>query len=478
MNVLLTGSTGYIGRRLKHSLLNSDEKINLRLLVTDIRQVDENTASKVEIIEGNTFNPDALKESLRGIDTAYYLIHSMRSKDGDFADLDRVSAQNFIDECARAGVKRVIYLGGLGEKNSISRHLASRQETGEILSSHPDKVETIWFRAAVIIGAGGASYEIIKNLVQKLPVMLAPSWVRTYTQPAAVDDVIKYLTLSLKIKFNGNTVIDIGGEKLTFLDMMKIASDFYTLKRFIIPVPFFSPKLSSYWLIFFTPVPFRLASALVAGLKVESVVTNQNAGKYFPEIKPLSYFESLERASAEEEDEIISHWSDGSSAWFHSGKKTEESGSATHTASYKKDISDLSRMKVWESVISIGGDRGWLSMNYLWQVRGIIDKFSGGPGINRGRRNSDDLRIGDSIDFWTVIDLIYGKRLLLAAQMNLPGKAWLEFVLNETELIISAHFIPRGLYGRFYWYILIPFHAVIFKGMLHRIIKDSLTNEG
>lgn len=478
MNVLLTGSTGYIGRRLKHSLLNSDKNINLRLLVTDIRQVDEDTAAKVEIIEGNTFNSDALKEALRGIDTAYYLIHSMRSKDGDFSDLDRVSAQNFIEECVRAGVKRVIYLGGLGEKNSISRHLASRQETGEILSSCPDKVETIWFRAAIIIGAGGASYEIVKNLVQKLPVMLAPSWVRTKTQPAALDDVIKYLTLALRTEFGGNTIIDIGGEKLTFLDMLKKAADFYSLKRFIIPIPFFSPKISSYWLILLTPVPFRLASALVAGLKVESVVTNQNAEKYFPGIRQLSYTESLARAAAEEEDEIISHWSDGSSAWFHSGKKTEESGSATHTASYKKDISDLSRMKVWESVISIGGGRGWLSMNYLWQVRGIIDKFSGGPGINRGRRNSEDLRIGDSIDFWTVIDLIYEKRLLLAAQLNLPGKAWLEFVLNETDLIIKAHFIPRGIYGRFYWYILFPFHVIIFKGMLRRIIKDSLINEG
>ena len=478
MNILLTGSTGYIGRRLKQSLLNSGEKINLRLLVTDIRQVDEETASNVEIVEGSTFNTDALKKALQGIDTAYYLIHSMRSKKGDFADLDRISAHNFIEECIRSGVKRVIYLGGLGEINSISKHLSSRQETGEILSMHPDKIETIWFRAAIIIGAGGSSYEIIKNLVQKLPIMLSPKWVRTHTQPAAVDDVITYLTRTLKTRFKGNTIIDIGGEELTFLDMMKKAADFYSLKRLIIPVPLFSPKISSYWLIFFTPVPFKLASALVAGLKVKSVVTNQNAAEYFPDIKPLSYTEALKRAADEEENEIISHWSDGSSAWFNSGKKTEESGSATHSAVYKRDISGLSRMKIWESVISIGGNRGWLSMNYLWQIRGIIDKFSGGPGINRGRRDSEDLRIGDSIDFWTVIDLIYEKRLLLAAQMNLPGKAWLEFVLNETDLIISAHFIPRGLYGRFYWYILFPFHVIIFKGMLRRIIKDSLKNEG
>jgi hypothetical protein len=307
--------------------------------------------------------------------------------------------------------------------------------------------------------------------------MLAPSWVRTNTQPAALDDVIQYLTMALKTEFKGSTTIDIGGERLTFLDMLKKAAEFYSLKRFIIPLPFFSPKISSYWLILLTPVPFRLASALVAGLKVESVVTNQNAGKYFPEIKPLSYIESLKRAASEEEAAIISHWSDGSSAWFNSGKKTDESVNATHTAYYKKDITGLSLMKVWESIISIGGNRGWLSMNYLWKIRGLIDKVSGGPGINRGRRNTDELRIGDSIDFWTVIDLIYEKRLLLAAQMKLPGQAWLEFVLNESDLIITAHFIPKGVYGRFYWYILFPFHVVIFKGMLRRIINDSLKTE-
>jgi uncharacterized protein YbjT (DUF2867 family) len=474
MNVLLTGSTGYIGRRLLHSLLSSGLDINLRLLVTDRRQLDKSIVPEVAIVEGNTFNAYALRDALKGIDTAYYLIHSMRSKKGDFVDLDRISATNFIEECVRAGVKRVIYLGGLGERDSLSRHIVSRQETGEILSSHPDKVETIWFRAAIIIGAGGASYEIIRNLVQKLPFMLAPLWVRTYTQPTAVDDVILYLSRSLKTQFKGSRIIDIGGEKLTFLDMLKKAAEFYTLKRIIVPVPFFSPKISSYWLIFFTPVPFRLASALVAGLKVESVVTNQNAAEYFPDIIPISYTESLRRAAAEEEDEIISHWSDGSSAWFHSGKKSEQSESATHTASYKTDITGLNRSRLWESVISIGGERGWLSMNFLWNIRGVIDKFSGGPGINRGRRKCDDLRIGDSIDFWTVIDLQHKKRLLLSAQMKIPGKAWLEFVLNTSNLIITAHFIPRGVYGRFYWYILFPFHVIIFKGMLRKIISYSL----
>ncbi|HPS85700.1 MAG TPA: SDR family oxidoreductase [Spirochaetota bacterium] len=473
MNILLTGATGYIGRRLLVRLLSSVDNINLRLLVTDKRQVDETAASRVEIVEGNTFNASALKNALKGIDTAYYLIHSMRTKKGDFVDLDRLSAENFIQECAVAGVKRIIYLGGLGEKNSLSRHIVSRQETGEILSSCPDKVEVIWFRAAIIIGAGGASYEIIKDLVQKLPVMLAPSWVRTLTQPTAIDDVITYLIRALKTDFRGSTVIDIGGEKLTFLDMLKQASKFYSLKRLIIPIPFFSPKISSYWLILLTPVPFKLASALVAGLKTESVIKNSNAEKFFPDIKPISYMESIRRAADEEVDEIVSHWSDGSSAWFHSGKKAEQSESATHTSSYHKNITGLNRKRLWESILSIGGERGWLSMNILWNIRGVIDKFSGGPGINRGRRFSDDLRIGDSIDFWTVVDLIHERRLLLSAQMKLPGKAWLEFIINNSNLRITAYFIPRGVYGRLYWYILLPFHGLIFKGMLRRIIEDS-----
>jgi len=476
MKVLLTGSTGYIGRRLKFRLLDlpHEENIDLRLFVTDRRQVDENTASMVEIVEGNTFNREALRKALDGIDTAYYLIHSMRSKKGDFVELDRLSARNFIEECARAGVKRVIYLGGLGEKNSVSRHLESRQETGEILSSYPGKVEAIWFRAAIIIGAGGASYEIIKNLVQKLPFMLAPSWVRTKTQPVAVDDVITYLGSALKTEFGGNTVIDIGGEVLTFLEMLKKSAFFYSLKRLVIPTPFFSPKISSYWLILFTPVPFKLASALVAGLKVESVIKNDNAKKFFPDIKPVSYTESLKRAADEEISEISSRWSDGSSAWFHSGRKTVQSQFATHISSYRKKINGINHGRLWNSILSVGGEKGWFSMNCLWNIRGVIDKFSGGPGINRGRRNSGDLRIGDSIDFWTVVDLLNEKRLLLSAQMKLPGKGWLEFLIDDSELVITAYFIPRGVYGRFYWYMFLPFHAIIFKSMLRRIFKTCV----
>lgn len=471
MNILITGSTGYIGRRLLKKFLDSNTKHRIKLLVSDPRELSPELYEKAEVIEGNTFNNAALAESLKSVHTAYYLIHSMRASKGDFSELDRISAQNFLDESIAAGVKRIIYLGGLGGKNSVSKHLASREETGEILSSRPDKIETIWFRAAVIIGAGGASYEIVRDLVDKLPVMIAPKWVKTATQPIAVDDVISYLTSALTIKTGGNAVIDIGAEKMTFLDMLKTAADIQNLKRYIIPIPLLSPKLSSYWLIFITPVPYRLASALVAGLKSESVIENSNAVKFFPAIKPLSYAAAMQRAVEEEENEIISRWSDGSGAWFNSGKKAGEITKATHCITYKSGLNGKDRERIWKAILSMGGTKGWLSMNILWKMRGHLDKFSGGPGMNRGRRSGTELRIGDSLDFWKVVDIVPEKRLLLFSQMKLPGKGWLEFCLNDF-LVITAHFIPIGIYGRLYWYLLYPFHEIIFRIMIRKIIKS------
>ena len=472
MKILVTGATGYIGRRLLLNLLNSGKSYKLRVLVSDKKQLSPDIAGKVEIVEGNTFNPGALSRSLHGIHTAYYLIHSMNSR-GDFEDLDRRSAELFINECIASGVKRVIYLGGLGEKESASKHLASRQETGVILSSHPGKIQTLWFRAAIIIGAGGASFEIIRNLIEKIPLMIAPRWVSTLTQPIAVDDVISYLSAAIKLSYRKNIVIDIGGERMSFLMMLKSASAVLGLKRLIIPVPVFSPRLSSYWLIFFTPVPYRLASALVAGLKSESIVKNNNAEILFPEIRPMNYEDSLRTAITEEEHEIISSWSDGSSAWFSTARKAGEMEKATHNITVKIDCDKTDTDRIWKTVTSIGGTRGWLSMNTLWKIRGYADKISGGPGINRGRRSPSNLRIGDSLDFWKVIDLIPGKRLLLFSQMKLPGKGWLEFRLSD-KLTITARFIPSGIYGRLYWWMLYPFHKLIFRLMLRKISEPGI----
>lgn len=297
MKVLLTGATGYIGRRLKERLF-SDKNVQLRLFVRNADKVRASTRSRVEVFEGNTFDKGSLRQALQRIDTAYYLIHSMGTK-GNFEELDRLSANNFLEACVAAKVKRIIYLGGLGRKETASRHLLSRLETGEILSSKPEDIQTIWFRAGIIIGSGSASFEIIRNLVQKLPLMITPRWVRTRTQPIAVGDVLNYLFLAKDIEPKENLVVDIGSEQMSFKDMLERAARVMGLRRRLIPVPVLSPKLSSYWLILFTPVSYRIAKALVEGLKSETIIQNDNAAKYFPGVSLLSYEKALEVALAE-----------------------------------------------------------------------------------------------------------------------------------------------------------------------------------
>jgi len=299
MNVLLTGATGYIGRRLKERLLE-DRNVRLRLFVRNADKVHSTTRSRMEVFEGSTFDKDSLSRALQGIDTAYYLIHSMAAK-GNFEELDRLSASNFLEACVAARVKRIIYLGGLGRKETASRHLLSRLETGEILSGRPGDIQTLWFRAGIIIGSGSASFEIIRSLVRKIPVMVTPRWVRTRTQPIAVSDVLAYLFMAKDIEAKENLIVDIGSEQMSFKDMLERAARVMGLRRLLIPVPVLSPRLSSYWLLLFTPVSFGIAKALVEGLKSETIIQNDNAAKYFPGISPLSYEKAVEAALAETE---------------------------------------------------------------------------------------------------------------------------------------------------------------------------------
>ena len=297
MKILLTGATGYIGRQLKEKLLE-EKDVSLRLYVRNAKKINDVDNPQIEVAQGDTFDREALKKAVHGIDTAYYLIHSMGEKD-DYKVLDRVSAENFRDACIEAGVKRIIYLGGLGMKETASEHLLSRLETGELLSNRPDKIQTIWFRAAVIIGAGSASFIILRNLVEKLPVMTTPRWVSTKTQPIAVGDVISYLAKAKDIKVEGNLVVDIGSEQMSFKDMLLKTAKVMGLKRIIIPVPVLTPRLSSYWLILFSPVQFPIASALIEGLKSETIIQNDNAKRYFHDIKPVTFEEAVKLALKE-----------------------------------------------------------------------------------------------------------------------------------------------------------------------------------
>ncbi|WP_163340500.1 SDR family oxidoreductase [Desulfopila sp. IMCC35008] len=471
--VLITGATGYIGRRLTQRLLESAH-VDIRLFVRNQNKLQASIRERVDIREGSTFDITSLKMALHGVDTAFYLIHSMGTT-ADYRNLDRDSAENFREACIACGVKRIIYLGGLGVKESASEHLLSRIETGEVLSAKADQIQTIWLRAGVIIGSGSASFEIIRNLCQKLPVMITPRWVRSRTQPIGINDVLSYLEKSIELSVDGDLIVDIGCEELSFQEMMQQAAAMMGLKRYLFPVPVLSPRLSSYWLILFTPIPFKLASALVEGLKSETVLQNNNAKKMYPDIKPALFKETVSDAMAElEQNQVLSRWCDSSAEIACDIKDFDNpEGAILRDVRIVPFGPDRTQDDIYRSVCSLGGPNGWFKYNVLWRIRGILDKVTGGYGLNRGRRSSDELRIGDALDFWKVVDLIPGKRVLLYAQMKVPGQAWLEFDIQPNQLVQTAHFLPRGLLGRLYWYSVLPLHYLVFTDLARTVVKGN-----
>lgn len=472
ITVLVTGATGYIGRRLVHRLLELPH-ITVRVLVRNKKKLQAALMEKVEIIEGNTFDISSLQAALSDVDTAYYLIHSMGSE-ADYQQLDRKSAENFRECAIAARVRRIVYLGGLGVKESASPHLLSRLETGEVLSQDHSKIQTIWLRAGVIIGSGSASFEIIRNLVQKLPVMLTPRWVKTITQAIGVEDVLSYLTGSITLATQENVVIDIGSTPLSFKEMMVQAAEVMGLKRFLIPVPVLSPRISSYWLILFTPVNLRLAAALIEGLKSETVAQNDNASKLFPHIHPVSYQEAVRLAIHElEQNQVLSRWCDSSAKSGCDIKDFDNPQGAILRDTREIPLQGAKPAAVFSCATSLGGKQGWYRYTILWKLRGIIDKLFGGYGLNRGRRLHQELRIGDALDFWKVADIKENKRLLLYAQMKVPGKAWLEFDIQADRLVQTAHFHPRGVWGRLYWYAVLPLHHFVFNDLAEKLVHKA-----
>ena len=467
MKVLLTGANGYIGRRLKEKLLHED--VSLCLLARNTKSL----SSDIEVFKGDSFDVNSLENALEGVDVAYYLIHSLQDK--NYRELDKLSAQNFLDAAIKQKVKRIVYLGGLGVKEHASAHLISRIETGEILSSRPKEIETFWIRAGVIIGSGSSSFEIIRHLTEKLPVMVTPKWVKTLAQPIGVDDVVSYLLEAKDITLKENVVVDIGSEIMPYKDMMLGCAHALGLKRWIFPLPIISIQLSSYWLNFFTPVPYNVARSLVEGLSSEVIIQNNNAKVYFPHIKPISFESAVKQAIKEmEENQVYSRWSDaggGEDIWEKEFKN--DTSSALLLDRQILPLREVSKEALYRTFCSIGGDEGWFGYNWLWEIRGVMDKIIGGVGLNRGRRDAYNLRVGESVDFWRVEDLKKNERLLLRAQMKVPGKAWLEFIIQEDEFIQTAYFYPKGLLGRLYWYVLMPVHYFVFKDMIHSIMKKG-----
>ncbi|MBE0492128.1 MAG: SDR family oxidoreductase [Sulfurospirillum sp.] len=470
MHVLLTGVTGYIGRRLMLALMQNPD-IKIRVLVRHKQSISGEFRDDIEICEGDAKDPQTLRAALKNIDVAYYFLHSLN--ESNYKQKDKQLAQSFIDIAATCKVKKVIYLGGLGVKNAnTSEHLLSRLETGEVLSSNAH-IKTVWFRAGVVIGSGSASFEIIRHLAEKLPLMITPKWVATLAQPIGVDDVLSYLIAALPLETDKNLIIDIGSQQMSYKDMMIQTASVLGLKRYIFPVPLMSINLSSYWLNLFTPVPFKVAKALIEGLKSEVTVQNDNAKKYFPNIHPQSYKKAVKKAIFQiKENQVISRWNDNAGKiWDRDHEK--EFANALFMDRKVRNIDNLSNKEVFDSFTAIGGENGWFDYDFLWEIRGIMDKMMGGVGLKRGRRSECDLRISDCLDFWRVIDIKKDERLLLYAQMIVPGNAWLEFKIKDKKLIQSAYFYPKGIWGRLYWYALIPIHWLVFNNMIEGILKRA-----
>lgn len=480
-NILVTGATGYIGGRLVQSLLQSGYAV--RVLVRDLARLQGRPwVDEVDKVEGDVFKPETLTSAMEGITAAYYLIHSMSGSD-DFHQRDLIAANNFSNAAKSAGVERIIYLGGLGDPDTgLSEHLKSRQDTGRALAEAG--VPVTEFRAAVIVGSGSISFEMIRYLTERIPIMICPRWVFTRVQPIAIQDVLAYLTTALEVSGSNGKVIEIGGaDVITYGDMMKGYAAERGLKRILIPVPVLTPRLSSYWVHWMTPVPASITRPLIEGLRNEVVVRDNSAQQLFPKIQPVDYSTAVKRALASLDlGDVETRWTDA---------LVSSQGDQTPVLMKTQEGMIIQRRQVevcapqeeiFKAFTSLGGEKGWLYFNWVWIILGIIDRAIGGVGLRRGRRDPIDIRVGDAIDFWRVEMIKPGEMLRLRAEMKLPGKAWLQFeaipLQNETsQLIQTAFFAPKGLFGFVYYYGLYPLHSLIYSGLLRKLKELAETSE-
>lgn len=425
----------------------------------------------IRVIEGDFLKPESLGSIPQDIDIAFYLIHSMSSNTRKFDEMEAVSATNFREAMRKTKVKQVIYLSGIVNDKNLSKHLNSRKMVEDILFKGPYALTTL--RAGIIVGSGSASFEIIRDLVEKLPVMIAPSWLNTKSQPIAIRDVIQALLRVINRSETFNQSFDIGGpEVLTYKEMLHQFAELREMKRWIILYPFVSPKISSYWLYFVTQTSFKLAVNLVASMKVE-VVCRDNRLLEMLDIKPLTYKQAIKNAFDRiMQHEVISSWKDSSissnfKAHISDYIEVPTYGCLTNKKQIRVNNPDAVIDRIW----AIGGKTGWYYANFLWKIRGLIDKAVGGVGLRRGRTHPTEINPGDALDFWRVIYASREhRRLLLYAEMKLPGDAWLEFEIDDDNVLHQkATFRPTGIAGRNYWYLLMPIHAFVFRGMIRGI---------
>ena len=473
MKVLLTGATGYIGKRLLPVLVEQGHHVVCAVRDVTRFQPPKSLLAKISIIEVDLLDASSLKHIPNDIEVAYYLVHSMSSSK-NYTTLEQNSAVNFRDALKNTAIKQVIYLSGIVNESTLSEHLSSRKEVEKELAK--GNFHFTCLRAGIIIGSGSASFEIIRDLVEKLPVMVTPKWLLTKCQPIGVTDVISLLSKCLLEKRTFDKNFDIGcDDVLTYKEMLLGYAQVRKLKRTIWIVPVMTPKLSSYWLYFVTSTSYRLATSLVHSMKVEVVCRNNELNSLLG-VQPISYIESIERAFKKiENNDIVSSWKD---AYVSSGFKSHISdfisvptfGCFHDTRSKLVENRELCIQKIW----GIGGENGWYYGDSLWRIRGFLDKMVGGVGLRRGRTNQTTISAGDALDFWRVLYANKEEgRLLLFAEMKLPGEAWLEFKIKEGQLVQTATFRPLGLAGRLYWYAVYPFHGFIFNGMLKKITENN-----
>lgn len=476
MKILVTGASGYIGGRLIPQLLERGHEV--RCMTRDRRKLAADPwTDRVEVVEGDALSPEELRGALDGCDSAFYLIHSMEDGGHDFSERDRVAAINFREAAGEANLRRIVYLGGLGTGTSMSKHLTSRQEVGAILADGPTPVTEL--RAAVIIGSGSVSFEMLRYLTEVLPVMITPTWVRTECQPIAIGDVLEVLVSAIESDDDEDRIIEIGGpDQMTYEEMMRIYAEEAGLpRRLIVPVPVLSPRLSSHWIGLVTPLPTSVAKPLVESLRVEVTVTDNSFAETVA--APLTPFrQAVARALRSSKGmKVATRWSDASSmpAQPMSGDPSWSGG--TVLVDEKTIMTEASPQDLFWAFSRLGGSTGYYTMNWAWSVRGLLDALVGGVGVRRGRRDPVDIQIGEALDFWRVVAIEPGQSMQLHAEMRLPGEAWLDFEANAVSrgsvLVQRAVFVPRGLFGRLYWWILFPFHAAIFRRMATKIASAA-----
>lgn len=476
MRVAVTGATGYIGGRLVPALLEAGHDV-VCLARTPDKLADRPWTERVSVRSADVLDPERLEDALAGCDAAYYLVHSMGSA-SEFTSADRDGARNFAEAAAAAGVRRIVYLGGLGsEEDDLSKHLTSRHEVGVTLASTGVPVTEL--RAAVIIGSGSVSFEMLRHLTEVLPVMVTPSWVRTRCQPIAIRDVLRYLVDALGDEERGHAVYEIGGpDVVTYEEMMQTYAEVAGLpRRLVVPVPVLSPRLSSYWIGFVTPLPVGVARPLVDSLRNEVVVRSRAAADRFGPAT-IDFRTAVELAVGRSgELHVPTRWSDAASAPARSLASDPDWSGDRMFVDHRTATTTASAEDLFWAFSRVGGDAGYYGFGWAWALRGILDTLVGGVGLRRGRRHPEEVRLGDTVDFWRVAAVERNRLLQLWAEMRLPGEAWLEWRIEDEGTVRTLHqtayFRPRGLSGRLYWFALLPFHGPIFRGMARSVVEAA-----